>query len=356
SAAARAATAPAPPDDLAREALADGKRDELIRDLEAILPRMAGSDRRADLEFQLAELWWEKARRAGQREIRQHDEAWTKWAEAGRKGEEPKADTRESEADRSRALEIYRRILEQYPRYERRDEVLFVFGHNLYESGRRQEGVAIYRTLVDQYPQSRFVPDAYVQMGEHYFASNDLPHARAAFEKAAAFRLPKLYPFAVYKLAWCDYNAGAYAAAIARFQEVISYSEGETRSDRVQLKNEALRDIVLAYARVDAVEGAIAYLSGKAGTGATDAVEKLASTYFEAGKFEQAIRVYRILQERAPDHERAPAWQQKILLCYDKLDRRDQVASEMKRLVAGYGPDSGWAKANAGKKAAAEAS
>lgn len=86
SAAARAATAPAPPDDLAREALADGKRDELIRDLEAILPRMAGSDRRADLEFQLAELWWEKARRAGQREIRQHDEAWTKWAEAGRKG------------------------------------------------------------------------------------------------------------------------------------------------------------------------------------------------------------------------------------------------------------------------------
>src|SRR5581483_6283952 len=126
--------------------------------------------------------------------------------------------------------------------------------------------------------------------------------------------------------------------------------------DRVQLKNEALRDIVLAYARVDAVEGAIAYLSGKAGTGATDAVEKLASTYFEAGKFEQAIRVYRILQERAPDHERAPAWQQKFLLCYDKLDRRDQVASEMKRLVAGYGPDSGWAKANAGKKAAAEAS
>lgn len=356
SSAARAAAKPAQGDP-AREAQAAEKRDELIHDLEAILPRMAGSDRRADLEFQLAELWWEKARQAGQAEIRQHDDAYAKWADAGRKGEEPKRDARRSEADRKRALDIYRRILDQYPRYERRDEVLFVFGHNLYESGSREQGVASYRTLVDQFPESRFVPDAYVQMGEHYFASNDLPQARAAFEKAASFRLPKLYPFAVYKLAWCDYNAGAYGAAIARFHEVISYSEGEMRGDRVQLRNEALRDIVLAYAHLDAVEGAIPYLSEKAGPGATDAVEKLASTYFDAGKFEQSIRVYRILLERAPGHERAPAWQQKILLCFDKLNRRDEVASEMKRLVNGYGPDSGWAKANAEKKAAiAEAS
>jgi len=46
-----------------------------------------------------------------------------------------------------------------------------------------------------------------VQIGEHFFAANDLARARAAFEKAASFRLPKLYPFALYKLAWCDYNA-----------------------------------------------------------------------------------------------------------------------------------------------------
>src|SRR5207248_1739391 len=127
---------------------------------------------------------------------------------------EPKIDSRRSDGYRKQALQLYQLVLEKYPRYERRDEVLFVAGHNLYDSGNQGEGLVRYRALIEQYPRSRFVPDAYVQMGEHYFAANDLPRARAAYEKAASFRLPKLYPFALYKLAWCDFNAGAYRAAI----------------------------------------------------------------------------------------------------------------------------------------------
>ncbi|TMA42009.1 MAG: tetratricopeptide repeat protein, partial [Deltaproteobacteria bacterium] len=150
--------------------------------------------------------------------------------------------------------------------------------------------------MIAQYPKSRFVPDAWVQTGEHFFATNDLPRAREAFEKAASFHLPKLYAFALYKLAWCDYNAGAYGAAIAKFKEVIAYSEGEARGDRVQLRQEALKDIVLAYAHVDAIDGAVAYLAEKAGADSVEAIQRLAATYFDDGKFEQAIRVYRILQ------------------------------------------------------------
>src|SRR5207237_1322916 len=83
-----------------------------------------------------------------------------------------------------------------------------------------------------------------------------------------------------------------------------------------------------------------------------EASQRLAATYFDDGKFEQAIRVYRILQARAPGHAKAPAWQQKILLAYDKLNRRDQVVTEMNRLVGEYGPQSGWAKANTAEKGA----
>jgi len=70
---------------------------------------------------------------------------------------------------------------------------------------------------------------------------------------------------------------------------------------------------VLAYARVDAVEGAVAYLTEKGGEHAVDAIGRLAATYFEAGKFEQSIRIYRLLQQRTPGHVLAPAWQQKIV-------------------------------------------
>ena len=338
-------------DDRQADAKADRKRDELIEDLKVIIPRMPEGDRRADLYFQLAELWWEKARYAGLQEVRDHDDAVAKWADK-REGEEPKLDTSRSDGYRREAIGLYQEVLDRYPAYERRDEVLFVAGHNLYESGNRDRGIAYYSALIAQYPKSRFVPDAWVQTGEHFFATNDLPRAREAFEKAASFHLPKLYAFALYKLAWCDYNAGAYGAAIAKFKEVIAYSEGEARGDRVQLRQEALKDIVLAYAHVDAIDGAVAYLAEKAGADSVEAIQRLAATYFDDGKFEQAIRVYRILQARAPGHAKAPAWQQKILLAYDKLNRRDQVVTEMNRLVGDYGPQSGWAKANTAEKGA----
>ncbi len=348
--------APTSEDEVQRDAAADKKRDELIVELKTIIPKIQEGPQKADLYFQLAELWWEKARYVSMNEVKDYDDAYGKWLET-KKGEEPKISTRTSDNYRKEALKIYQIILKTYPAYSRKDEVLFVVAYNLYESGSRQEAIQSYNTLIKQYPDSRFVPDAYVQMGEHFFQSNDLLRARAAFEKAASFKnLPqgrKLYPFAVYKLAWCDYNAGEYQGAIDKFKEVISYAEAKgTARDRIQLRNEALKDIVLAFAQIDAIDSATAYLKEKGGDRQLDYINKLAATYFDSGKFDQAIRVYRMLENEAPTHVRAPAWQQKILLAYDKLNKRDRVVAEMKRLVADYGPNSAWARANAQQKGA----
>jgi TolA-binding protein len=287
--------APISEEDVERDAAADKKRDELIEELKTIIPKIPESERKADLYFQLAELWWEKARYVSLQEVKDYDEAYGKWLET-RSGEEPRIITRQSDAYRKEALKLYQTILKSYPTYPRKDEVLFVVAYNLYESGAHQEAIQSYNTLIKQYPQSRLVPDAYVQMGEHFFQANDLTRARAAFEKAASFKLPKLYPFALYKLAWCDYNAGEYQASIDRFKEVISYAEGQgTSRDRIQLRNEALKDIVLAFAQIDAIDSAAAYLHEKGGEKGLDYLNKLAATYFDSGKFDQAIRVYKML-------------------------------------------------------------
>ena len=254
---------PTSEDEVERDAAADKKRDELIAELKAIIPKIPESEKKADLYFQLAELWWEKARYLYLQESKDYDDAFARWSEA-RKGEEPVLATKSSDAYRRESLRLYLIILKSYPSYERKDEVLFVVAYNLDEAGQKQEAIQSYHTLIKQYPQSRFVPDAYVQIGEHFFTANDLTRARAAFEKAASFKLPKLYPFAVYKLAWCDYNAGEYQGSIDKFKEVIAYSDAAAVSpgahDRIQLKSEALKDIVLAYAQIDAIDSATLYL------------------------------------------------------------------------------------------------
>jgi len=344
-------------DEAGRDEAIERKRDEMIAQLQRLLPKVEQGARKADLSFQLAELWWEKAKSVALREVREYDQRYAAWLAAREKdeksaGPEPKVATGASDGYRKEALVLYQAILRDSPEYPRRDELLFVLAYNQYEIGDRGGALRSYQALIEQYPGSRFVPDAYVQMGEHHFQHNDLKGARAAFEKAASFRLPKIYGFALYKLAWCDYNAHDFRAAIAKFQEVVDYSERQAEGkdrDRIQLKNEALKDVVLPFAQLDAVEDAAAYLTGKGGPRGLELIDRLAGTYFESGKFDQAIRVYRLLAERAPSDARAAAWQQKILLGYDKLNRRDEVAREMERLVADYGPRSAWAKANAGR-------
>jgi tetratricopeptide (TPR) repeat protein len=357
-----AATAAGAAEDAARAAATDQKRDELIADLRRMIAHAEGPAK-ADLLFQLGEYWWEKSRSAALREMKDFDDAYARWSAAreqkgaAQAGPAPRQTAQSSEGYREQALATYREVLDRYPRYQRRDEVLFVAGYNLYESGDKAQAMESYQALVRDHPQSRLLPDALVHMGEHYFAVNDLPRARTAFQRAVDLGLPKISSFALYKLAWCDYNAGDPAAAIEKFQRVIAYSDEQARAesaqrDRIQLKSEALKDMVLSYARLDLVEPAIAFLEQQGGDRAPEYVERLAGAYFEAGKFERAVRVYRLLEEKAPTHPHAAAWQQKILLACDKLNRRDEVLAQMRRLVNEYGPQSGWARANASEKVA----
>ena len=57
----------------------------------------------------------------------------------------------------------------RYPKYERTDEVLFSLAYNQHELGKQGEAVKRYQELIKRYPKSRFVPDTWVQLGDHAF-------------------------------------------------------------------------------------------------------------------------------------------------------------------------------------------
>src|SRR5437588_244876 len=83
---------------------------ELIEELGVIIPKIAEGERKADLHFQLAELWWEKARYVSLREVKEYDDAYAKWLEK-REGEEPRIVTARSDSYRKEALQLYQTIL-----------------------------------------------------------------------------------------------------------------------------------------------------------------------------------------------------------------------------------------------------
>jgi len=346
--------------DFDRSLQADKKRDAVIEDLKKVLNTMQGPQK-AEVVFRLAENYWEKSKFIESIEYAEFEKDVQKWVEGGMKGSEPKPEPyyKKSVAYKKQALNNYQLILDQYKDYPRRDEVLYIMAYNQYEAGKKAEAVRNYWELIKQYPQSQFVGDAYLAMGEHYFNSNQVLKARKAFLKALETKKPKIYSFALYKLAWCDYNLQEFDAAIDKFKKVVDYAErqekktsGEDR-DHVQLKNEALNDLTLTFSHIDAVDTAYDYLRKKGGEKlAKSLIEKLARIYSEQGKFDQEIQTYRLVINTYPDDPSAPDFQSSIVAAFSKLGKRDEVRTEVRRLVELYRPGSPWWKRNEANKSA----
>lgn len=340
--------------DSKKDALADKKRDEAIEGFKRLIPKIQdGTSRKADLLYRLSELYWEKSKYLYRLEMDRYLEAEKKYDAAvarGDKLEAPKEDHKDSERYRAEVMSLYEDILRDYPQYEIRDEVLFSQAYNLYELGRQPEAVKRYEELIRDFPQSQFVPDAYIQLGNHYFDDNKLMPAKKNYEKARDTGVPKIYAYAIYKLAWCDFNAGDYEAGLKKLQEAVEYAD--TRGEELgDLKTEALNDLTVFYVQLDQPKEAIAYFKAKAPEKRqARLIAKTAVGLADAGHFDSGIYMFRWLIDEKPMGPSAPEYQQAIVRSFEGLRQRTQVRAEMKKMVDLYRPGGSWWQANTGSK------
>ncbi len=337
-----------------RDELADRKRDEVIEGFKRLIPKLQeGSHRKADMLYRLAEQYWEKSKYLERREMDRFlaaEKAYDAAVARGEKVAPPKADHRESERFRAETMKIYEELLKDYPDWGQRDQILFYLGYNHQELNQREKAVARYLQLIKEFPDSQFVPDTYVQLGNHFFDNNKLKEAREYYEKARASKVPKIYAYAVYKLAWCDYNAGEYAPGLKKLHEVVEYAEsrGEELGD---LKTEALNDLTVFYVQLDQPEEGIAYFKQRAPEKRkARLIAKMAAGLVDAGHWNSAIKTYQVLVQDEPMGPGAPDYQQSIVRAYEGLRQRTHVREEMKRMVELYRPGAPWWQANAGNK------
>jgi tetratricopeptide (TPR) repeat protein len=343
---------------------ADQKRDEAIAKLTQLLPSVGEGPQEAELLFRLSEMHWAKSKSLHVRAMSQWEAQLEMWHKGGSAGEEPSLEKVEEEhvsrLARDEAMRLYQSILDKYPSYERKDEVLYNMGSALYDTQEKKRGVSMYWTLLKQFPSSSFAPDAWLQLGEHFFNSNKLTEAVKAYGKAAETKKPRIYSFAMYKLAWCDYNLQDYAASLEKFRTVVAYARAQgqvaaahaaeriAEKDRVQLMEEALSDMVRVYSHMDAMEDALAYYEAQVGLEkAYGYIARLARAYHEEGKTQLEIATYESLNKRMPYHVEAARNHTAVVAAYALLGQTQMVRTEVRRLIDLYAPNSVWAKKNA---------
>src|SRR2546426_1149787 len=123
-------------------------------------------------------------------------------------------------------------------------------GARVEESGRDREAIGVARELTRRFPRSPWAPASHVFIGEHLFDAAKLDGALKEYRAAAEAPYDDVYPYALYKAAWCRFNQGAFTDAMKLFKRVVDISEKSGDVNKVQLAREARRDYVLAYSRL----------------------------------------------------------------------------------------------------------
>ncbi|QSQ14495.1 tetratricopeptide repeat protein [Myxococcus landrumensis] len=330
------------------------KRREQIASLKKIISLSPDPREVPSLLFRLGEFYWEESKFYFF-EANRRDDDLIKAMNANDTAGQQRAKAEKAELIGKQkeygklAVEQYTKIVQEHPKFERTDEVLFFLGQYLMEEGQERKALVAFKRLVEKHPQSKFIPDAYLAFGEYYFNNSkgkrpELEKALVAYKKAAEFPESQVYAFALYKQGWCHFNLGDYEAAKDRFKTVVLYGElaganavekDGGKSGRGSLVREARTDYVRAYSHQGDVAQARADF-GKVASNPDDRftmMKQLANLYYGDGKDREAAITFNSLIKEKPLSPEAPGFQGKIVDCILRMGNKERTVAQVRRLV-----------------------
>ncbi len=313
------------------------KVDASIDATKELLSKSKDSAILADVLLRLAELYVEKSRLLYYRAVEERG------ARAG--GEAISAP--ESKYFKELAIELYRRILREFPGFLHRDKVRFYLGHEHQELSQRPEMLREYKALIAEHPDSPLVPETYLLLGNFYFENRDLDEARKHYAEVVARRDTGLTALARYKLGWIAMNHADHKAALAEFEgaaraadeAIASAASGLPAATAQKLRGvrrEALVDSVQPFTEVKKPEEAVVYYGALADSRTLYAaiLEKLGNRYYVQQNWGPASKVYRTLLTLTHDVERAHGFGRRFVECAQKVLKDPDTAKRPLPFVA----------------------
>jgi TolA-binding protein len=328
--------------------------DEGIRQLYKLTRQFKTSKRRGELWLRLAELYVEKSRLIEYRLQQKYDEAISAW-QKNPKQKRPALDLKPAQDFNRKSVQLYEWFIRDFPKDPKVDQALFFLGYNYFELNQPERGKDYYKRLTDQFPNSPYIEESNFALGEFYFERELWQDAYKHYQAVAAKKRARLYSFALYKSAWCQYKMGQVKQALQSLERVIRagrVAKGAQDSSaggvsRIRLATEAQKDLVVFYAEAGSPENARAYFDDIAGEKQTfGLLEKLAYYYADIGNREGARFVFRDLINERPSSPKAYDYQYQIVTMYTSTDSKDTFRTELYNWIQNYSPNSAWAKAN----------
>ena len=86
------------------------------------------------------------------------------------------------------AIALYKKLLKEYPLYQRNDQVLYQMSRAYEELGRIEEAMAVMDRLVRDFPHSRYLDEVQFRRAEYFFVHRKYLDAEDAYKAIVEYR------------------------------------------------------------------------------------------------------------------------------------------------------------------------
>ena len=270
------------------------KVDRSLLETERLIAKSRNAPYLPDLQFRLAELYVEKSR-------------YVYFLQVEQRGGENKGAivSPETKLLKQKAIQLYNRLLREFPDFHDADKVTFYLAHEMRELGQFDEMLKTLNELIAKYPKSPLRLESEQIIGDYYFDRTDLAEAEKHYQAILQFPQSPVHDLARYKLGWIRVNQQKFNDAVNFFEGAAGSAPvpGVDSQKALNVKREALLDLVYSYTEARPAKGALAYFEKLSDSRTTYALalDKLGNRYFIKQQYEWAIPALRKLMEIQPD-------------------------------------------------------
>jgi TolA-binding protein len=214
------------------------KVDRSLLETERLIAKSRNAPYLPDLQFRLAELYVEKSR-------------YVYFLQVEQRGGDNKGAivSPETKLLKQKAVQLYNRLLREFPDFHDADKVTFYLAHEMRELGQFDELLKTLNELIAKYPKSPLRLESEQIIGDYYFDKTDLAEAEKHYQEILKFPQSPVHDLARYKLGWIRVNQ-------TKFNDAVTFFEGAAGSEPIagvdsqkalNVKREALLDLVYSY-------------------------------------------------------------------------------------------------------------
>ncbi len=244
------------------------------------------------------------------------------------------------------AIRLYKKLLIQYPLYERNDQVLYQLSRAYEETGQVEEAMKVLNRLVKDYPNSRHIDEAQFRRAEYFFTRKKYLDAEEAYQAVLNIGIGSaFYELALYKQGWAFFKQDLYEEALHDFIGLLDYKlsigyDFDQSEDKIEKKriDDTYRVISLAFSYLGGANSLVEYFE-KYGTRTYEAsiYSHLGEYYLEKRRYADAALTYNTFVERNPFHKVSPHFHIRVIEIYLKGGFPKLVVDSKKQFATTYG-------------------